>query len=89
VKSVLIDSDILIEVSQGRDAGILTKWDDLGRSTDQKTAVSRMGAHRRLKLGTSIKRSRRGFVVGETRCISLFAGPAFHGRITEDGEACP
>lgn len=32
MKSVLIDSDILIEVSRGRDVGILKKWDDLGRS---------------------------------------------------------
>jgi predicted nucleic acid-binding protein len=32
VKSVLIDSDILIEVSRGRDAGILTRWDAVGRS---------------------------------------------------------
>ena len=32
MKSVLIDSDILSEVSRGRDVGILKKWDDLGRS---------------------------------------------------------
>jgi predicted nucleic acid-binding protein len=31
LKSVLIDSDILIEVSRGRDADILSKWDDLSR----------------------------------------------------------
>lgn len=31
MKSILIDSDILIEVSRGRDAVILAKWDDLGR----------------------------------------------------------
>ena len=32
MKSILIDSNILIEVSRGRDAEILAKWDDLGRS---------------------------------------------------------
>lgn len=32
MKSVLIDSDILIEVSRGRDVGILKKWDDLSRN---------------------------------------------------------
>lgn len=32
MKAVLIDSDILIEVSRGRDAGILTRWDELSRS---------------------------------------------------------
>ena len=31
MKSILIDSDILIEVSRGRDAAILAKWDALGR----------------------------------------------------------
>lgn len=31
MKSILIDSDILIEVARGRDAGILAKWDDLAR----------------------------------------------------------
>ena len=30
--SVLIDSDILIEVSRGRDAGIVAEWDSLARS---------------------------------------------------------
>jgi hypothetical protein len=44
--------------------------------------LKKMDAHRRLKLGTSFERSRRGSVVGETRCISFFAGPDFHGRIT-------
>lgn len=32
MKSVLIDSDILIEVSRGRDNSILTRWDELSRS---------------------------------------------------------
>ena len=32
MKAVLIDSDILIEVSRGRDAGILTRWEELSRS---------------------------------------------------------
>jgi predicted nucleic acid-binding protein len=32
LKSVLIDSDILIEVSRGRDNSILTRWDELSRS---------------------------------------------------------
>jgi hypothetical protein len=31
LKSVLIDSDILIEVSRGYDVAILSKWDDLSR----------------------------------------------------------
>lgn len=31
MKSVLIDSDILIEVSRARDAVILNRWDTLGR----------------------------------------------------------
>ena len=31
MKSVLIDSDILIEVSRARDAGILSRWDQLSR----------------------------------------------------------
>jgi predicted nucleic acid-binding protein len=31
LKSVLIDSDILIEVSRGRDHGILERWDELSR----------------------------------------------------------
>ena len=30
--SVLVDSDILIEVSRGNDAGIVSKWMDLGKS---------------------------------------------------------
>ena len=29
--AVLIDSDILIEVSRARDRGILVRWDELGR----------------------------------------------------------
>ena len=33
MKSVLIDSDILIEVSRARDSGILTKWDALSRGS--------------------------------------------------------
>ena len=32
MKSVLIDSDILIEVSRGRDHAILERWDELSRS---------------------------------------------------------
>ncbi|HEY6385272.1 MAG TPA: type II toxin-antitoxin system VapC family toxin [Candidatus Acidoferrum sp.] len=32
MKSVLIDSDILVEVSRGRDNGILARWDELSRS---------------------------------------------------------
>lgn len=32
MKSVLIDSDILIEVSRARDAAILARWDQLSRS---------------------------------------------------------
>jgi len=32
LKSVLIDSDILIEVSRGRDHAILERWDELSRS---------------------------------------------------------
>ena len=31
MKSVLIDSDILIEVSRAKDTAILAKWDDLSR----------------------------------------------------------
>jgi predicted nucleic acid-binding protein len=31
LKSVLIDSDILIEVSRGRDYAILERWDELSR----------------------------------------------------------
>jgi predicted nucleic acid-binding protein len=33
LKSVLIDSDILIEVSRARDSGILAKWDALSRGS--------------------------------------------------------
>ncbi len=33
MKSVLIDSDILIEVSRSRDSAILTKWDVLSRGS--------------------------------------------------------
>lgn len=32
--SVLLDSDILIEVSRGRDSGILTRWTTLGEAED-------------------------------------------------------
>lgn len=32
MKSVLIDSDILIEVSRARDTAILARWDQLSRS---------------------------------------------------------
>jgi predicted nucleic acid-binding protein len=32
LKSVLIDSDILIDVSRGRDHAILARWDELSRS---------------------------------------------------------
>lgn len=32
MQPVLIDSDILIEVSRGRDQAILARWDDLSRS---------------------------------------------------------
>jgi predicted nucleic acid-binding protein len=32
LKSVLIDSDILIEVSRGLDAAILSRWEELSRS---------------------------------------------------------
>jgi predicted nucleic acid-binding protein len=32
LKSVLIDSDVLIEVSRGRDSAILARWDELGSS---------------------------------------------------------
>ena len=31
MKSILIDSDILIEVSRGRDEAILSRWDQLGK----------------------------------------------------------
>ena len=33
MRSVLIDSDILIEVSRARDTGILTQWDALSRGS--------------------------------------------------------
>jgi len=32
LKSVLVDSDILIEVSRARDDGVLARWDQLSRS---------------------------------------------------------
>ncbi len=32
MNSVLVDSDILIEVSRARDSGILSRWDHLSRS---------------------------------------------------------
>ena len=32
MKSVLVDSDILIEVSRARDDGVLARWDQLSRS---------------------------------------------------------
>jgi predicted nucleic acid-binding protein len=32
LKPVLIDSDILIEVSRARDAAVLARWDELSRS---------------------------------------------------------
>jgi predicted nucleic acid-binding protein len=32
VTSILIDSDILIEVSRGRDAGLVAQWDTLAQS---------------------------------------------------------
>ena len=32
--SVLVDSDILIEVSRGRDKAILSRWTELGESDD-------------------------------------------------------
>jgi predicted nucleic acid-binding protein len=32
LKSVLVDSDILIEVSRGRDNAILARWDEFSRS---------------------------------------------------------
>jgi predicted nucleic acid-binding protein len=31
LKSVLIDSDVLIEVSRGRDADIIARWEELSR----------------------------------------------------------
>jgi predicted nucleic acid-binding protein len=34
MKSVLVDSDILIEVSRGRNADIVAKWTDLSNSDD-------------------------------------------------------
>jgi predicted nucleic acid-binding protein len=33
VKSILLDSDVLIEVSRARDAALLTRWDQLSRSS--------------------------------------------------------
>jgi hypothetical protein len=33
--SVLIDSDIFIEVSRGRDPQLLSRWEDLGRSEEE------------------------------------------------------
>jgi predicted nucleic acid-binding protein len=32
LRAVLVDSNILIEVSRGRDAEIITRWEDLGQS---------------------------------------------------------
>jgi predicted nucleic acid-binding protein len=32
--TVLVDSDVLIEVTRGRDHGIVAKWEDLARSED-------------------------------------------------------
>jgi hypothetical protein len=32
VRTVLVDSDILIEVSRGRDADIVSRWMDLSNS---------------------------------------------------------
>jgi hypothetical protein len=32
VKTILIDSDVLIEVSRGRDAAVLKQWEELGAS---------------------------------------------------------
>jgi predicted nucleic acid-binding protein len=32
VKTILVDSDVLIEVSRGRKASILKQWEDLGAS---------------------------------------------------------
>jgi len=37
VSSVLIDSDVLIEVSRARDRAILSRWDELGRGTNRVT----------------------------------------------------
>jgi len=39
LKSVLIDSDVLIEVSRAKDTAILAKWDDLSRGN---TALLRL-----------------------------------------------
>jgi predicted nucleic acid-binding protein len=33
LKSVLLDSDILIEVSRARDTAVLARWDELSRGT--------------------------------------------------------
>jgi len=35
VSSVLIDSDVLIEVSRARDRAILSRWDELGRGANR------------------------------------------------------
>lgn len=32
MKAILVDSDILIEVSRARDHAVLARWEDLGRS---------------------------------------------------------
>ena len=32
MKTILIDSDVLIEVSRGRDAAVLKQWEELGAS---------------------------------------------------------
>ena len=32
MKTILIDSDVLIEVSRGRDAAVLKQWEELGVS---------------------------------------------------------
>ena len=31
---VLVDSDVLIEISRGRDDGVISKWGDLGKSEE-------------------------------------------------------
>jgi hypothetical protein len=45
VKSVLIDSDILIEVSRGRDVGILTKWPNPGLDESKQRIRTRSHSH--------------------------------------------
>jgi predicted nucleic acid-binding protein len=40
VRSVLIDSDILIEVARARDVGILRRWDELSRSVEMALLCS-------------------------------------------------